>query len=73
MATVFVHPDKLASAHKYGNAIRNKAKREYFWAYLHWLRNGAEGLEPERHNLSVMGAQAVRMHLHGLKLWEGTV
>lgn len=68
---VFIQPEKLAAANRYANLIRNKAKRTYAFAYIGWLRNGAEGLEPERGTLSVMGAQAVRMQIAAMKLWEG--
>lgn len=71
--TVFIDPEKLGQAYKYANLIRNKVKREYANAYIAWLRNGAEGLEPERGKLSVMGAQAVRMNVDAMKLWEGTI
>jgi hypothetical protein len=65
-------PVKLGQANKYANLIRNKAKREYAQAYIAWLRNGAEGLEPEHSKLSYMAAQAVRMTVDAMKLWEGT-
>jgi hypothetical protein len=72
MATVHVQPEKLAAAHRYGNLIRNKPKRDYAFAYIAWLRNGAEGLEPEKpRNLSYMAAQAVRMAIDTMKLWDG--
>lgn len=61
---------KLAAANRYLNMIRNKAKRQYGFAYLNWLKGGAVGHEPEHPGLSVMGAQAVRMQLDAMKLWE---
>jgi len=73
MATVFILPDKLGQAYKYANLIRNNTKREYANAYIAWLRNGAEGLEPEHDKLSYMGAQAVRDNIDAMKLWEGAV
>lgn len=68
---VNIQQDKLKAAYRYGNLIRNKAKRDYAFAYIAWLRNGAEGLEPERGKLSYMAAQAVRMEIDAMKLWEG--
>ena len=53
-----------AAANRYLNLIRNKAKRDYGFAYLSWLKNGAVGHEPERGKLSCMAAQAVRNNLH---------
>lgn len=70
MAHVNIQPEKLAQAWKYANLIRNKAKRQYANAYTNWLRNGAEGLAPEPGNLSCMAAQAVRMNIDAMKLWE---
>lgn len=61
---------KLAAASRYLNLIRNKQKRDYGFAYLIWLKGGAVGHEPEHPGLSVMGAQAVRLQLEGMKLWE---
>ena len=71
MAHVAIDKEKLGQAYKYANLIRNKAKREYATAYINWLRGGAEGLEPERGKLGVMAAQAVRMNIDAIKLWEG--
>jgi len=69
---VLIDPDKLGKAHRYANLLRNKPKREYAFAYIAWLRNGAEGPAPERgKGLSFMGAQAVQMEIDGMKLWEG--
>jgi hypothetical protein len=70
MAAVIIAPEKLGAAYKYANLIRNKAKRDYANAYIAWLRNGAEGLEPERGQLGVMAAQAVRMHINTMNLWS---
>ena len=58
----------LQQAYRYLNLMRNAGKRQYGFAYLAWLRNGAVGLEPERQTfkLSTMGAQAVRMGLHAI-------
>lgn len=71
---MFVNIDKskLAAANRYANLIRNKPKRDYAFAYLSWMRNGAEGNEPDKpKGLSFMGAQAVRMQIEDFKLWEG--
>lgn len=57
---------RLQAAHHYLNLIRNKPKRCYGFLYLAWLREGATGPDPERGTLSVLGAQAVRMQLHGI-------
>lgn len=55
----------LTAANRYLNLLRKKAKRDYGFAYLSWLRNGAVGVEPTRpKDLSYMGAQAVRLELH---------
>ena len=68
---VNIPAQKLAIAHRYANLIRNKPKRVYAFAYISWLRNGAEGREPERpQGLSFMGAQAVRSSIGEMKLWE---
>ena len=73
MAYVAIQPAKMAAANRYCNLIRNKPKRTYAFAYLQWLQNGAEGLEPQRpQGLSCMGAQAVRMSLGEFNLWEGS-
>ena len=61
-----ISKEKLAEICKYGNRIRNKAKRDYFWrylAYLKYLDNGGQGLPPDRGNISCMAAQAVRMNI----------
>jgi len=55
-----------AKANRYLNLIRNKAKRDYGWRYLDWIRVGAVGMEPDKGKLSTMAAQAVRMQLHNL-------
>jgi hypothetical protein len=55
---------KRGEANRYLNLIRNKAKREYGWAYLAWLRNGAVGIAPDHPGLGAMAAQAVRLSLH---------
>ena len=70
MPFVAIPQERLRAVQRYGNAIRNKAKRDYFWRYLAYLQNGAEGLSPERGTLSYMGAQAVRMALDDFHLWE---
>ena len=64
------NPERLAQANRYLNLLRNKAKRDYGFSYLSYLRNGGYGNEPERGKLGVMGAQAVRMQLDAFKLWE---
>jgi hypothetical protein len=43
-----ISPEKLARACRYLNMIRNKAKREYGFAYLGWLKGGAVGNAPDR-------------------------
>ena len=57
---------KLEEAYRYLNMIRNAAKRRYGFAYLAWMRNGCVGESPDPGPLSVMGAQAVRINLHGM-------
>ena len=70
--TAIIAADKLAAANRYMNLIRNKAKRDYGFAYIAWLKNGAVGHSPERPpGLSYMGAQAVRIQLDGMNLWTG--
>jgi len=52
---------------KYVRAIRNKAKRAYADKYLTWYLAGEHGEPPERpEDLSVMGAQSVRLHIENL-------
>lgn len=53
------HPD----VQKYIRTIRNPAKKAYAQAYAKWKDSGEQGAEPEHGSLSVMGAQAVRLHL----------
>ena len=69
MATVFTNPEKWGQANKYANLIRNTEKRRYAQAYIAWMRNGAEGVEPQW-KCSYMAAQAVRMEIASMKLWE---
>lgn len=47
---------------QYINSIRNPAKRAYAIAFAAWVSTG-NGFEPERGDLSVMGAQAVRLNV----------
>lgn len=54
--------DALSTCNRYLNLMRNKAKRDYGFAYLSYLKNGATGPEPER-KCSYMAAQAVRLQL----------
>lgn len=68
MAHVAIDATKLGEANKYANLIRNTEKRRYAQAYIAWLRNGAEGLEPQW-KCSYMAAQAVRMHIDAMQLW----
>lgn len=63
-------PTKIALCNRYLNLLRNKHKRDYGFAYVNFLRNGATGNEPERGQLSYLGAQAVRMQVDSFKLWE---
>ena len=67
---IVIAKQKLESAYRYGNLLRCKPKRDYVFAYIAWLNNGAMGIEPERGRLSYMAAQAVRMTIDGMKLWE---
>ncbi len=64
-----IRPEKLAEMYKYTNSIRNKNKRDYANAYVSYLRNGGYGNEPERNNLSGMGAQAVRIQINAMQPW----
>lgn len=49
----------------YIGRIRNAAKRDYARRYVSYISQAAlEGPEPERGELSYMGAQAVRMSLY---------
>jgi hypothetical protein len=73
MATAHTEKTKLAQAYRYANLIKNKAKRDYANAWIVYLRNGAEGLEPERGKLSYMAAQAVRLEINAMNLWENLV
>ena len=62
---------KLALANRYLNMIRNAKKRAYGFAYLNWMKGGAVGNSPDPPaGLSVMAAQAVRMELDAMGLWE---
>jgi hypothetical protein len=70
MAHVHIDKTKLGEAFKYANLIRNAAKRRYANEYIAWLQNGAEGLEPEHNKISYMAAQAVRMTIADMKLWD---
>lgn len=71
--TVIIAPAKLAVANRYLNLLRNSKKRAYGWAYLEWLKEGCVGNEPERNGLGMMAAQAVRMQIDAMNLWEGTL
>jgi hypothetical protein len=57
MAHVAINAEKLGAANKYVNLIRNKGKRRYAQAYIDWLHNGAEGIEPQW-ECSYMAAQS---------------
>jgi hypothetical protein len=66
-----ISPEKLARACRYLNMVRNKAKREYGFAYLGWLKGGAVGAAPDKPPaLSCMAAQAVRLELDSMELWS---
>ncbi len=66
-----IPPHKLAAANRFVNMIRNAKKRAYGFAYLTWLKGGAIGDSPDPPaGLSVMAAQAVRMELDAMGLWE---
>ena len=73
MGFVNIQAEKLAEANKYANLIRNSRKRQYAFAYIQWLRNGAVGIDPTYDGLSYMAAQAVRLHIDFMNLWEGVV
>ena len=72
MYTAACDPAKLKEAYRYLNLIRNADKRRYGFAYVAWMQGGAVGLEPERGDLSVMGAQAVRQRMAEFNLWRAT-
>lgn len=57
--------------YRYINLLKNKAKRDYANAYVSYLKSGGYGNPPEAKNLSVMGAQAVRLSIDGFKPWGG--
>jgi hypothetical protein len=50
-------------ANRYLNITRDKSKREYGWAYLAWLRNGAVGIAPDHPGLGKVEAVALRASL----------
>ena len=52
--------EKIKSLFK---SYKNKYKKEYGLAYLIWLNNNEQGIEPDTTNLSYMGKQAVRMDI----------
>jgi hypothetical protein len=52
-----------SSSESYINSIKNSAKKEYAKKYSAWVLGGRKGSEPDRGELSVMGAQAVRMNI----------
>lgn len=56
---------RFATASRYIETIRNRAKRGYAHEYYQWIREGRpESKRPVYgDNLSYMGAQAVRMYL----------
>ena len=47
---------------KYANAIKNKLKKNYAWAYLKW-KTGKTEEKPEPRGLSTLAAQIVRMSI----------
>jgi hypothetical protein len=53
--------EALARMGKYIRAIRNKEKKTYAYRCATAMMENAQ--EPDRHSLSVMGAQAVRISL----------
>ena len=60
------------TASSYVMAIRNRDKRLYAAAVLRWIWAGRVGPTPEPPvNLSVMAAQAVRMHLEDFRPVKG--
>ena len=71
MATVHIVPKKLAAANRWANLLRTAAERDYAFAYIAWLRNGAEGLEPERGALGLRASHTLKAIIDGMRLWEG--
>lgn len=66
-------PD-VNAAKSYIKKIRNAPKKAYAQAYVDWAIGGHKGKEPDRKSfggLSYIGAQAVRIELHGLGFHEG--
>ena len=70
MAAIDINQAALRQAYRYANLIRNANKRRYASLYISWLIEGAVGMEPEQEGLSYIGAQAVRLHIASLGLWE---
>ena len=58
--------DAAREVWEYIGRIRNMTKRRYAVAYWLWQQDGELGGAPPRGALSVMGAQAVRMHIRAL-------
>ena len=70
MAYVAINAQKLGEANRYANLIRKSSKRRYAQAYIAWLRNGAEGMEPTWTCSAIDRAQ-VMLAIGAMKLWEG--
>lgn len=56
-------PISLKDAQVYVGRIRNARKKDYAYQYIWWCRQGCHGDPPQAKDLTVMGAQAVRLHL----------
>jgi hypothetical protein len=54
-------------ADNYIKSLKSASKRAYAAAYWQWMKDGETGPEPSRGDLTVMGAQAVRMNLAEFK------
>jgi hypothetical protein len=66
-----IPPQKLATANRFVNLLRNKKQRDYGFAYLNWLKGGAVGNAPEiPSGLPRTLAYSVRMELDAMNLWE---
>ena len=69
MGYVNIAPEKLASAYKFANAFHSDTFRAYANAYISWLRNGSEGLEPKRGR--ALWKAEIRAKIDAMQLWEG--
>lgn len=71
MGRVIIQEEKLHRANRYANLLNTVPERDFAFAYIRWLREGAVGVEPERGRLSKRGAEMVKAHIDAMKLWEG--